>query len=70
MSGWTHTDFEGEEIQECSEGDTKLSKGNLDCWISPNEEEKDGVEEEKDGVEAQRAGWQFGEPALFPMPQS
>lgn len=63
MSGWTHTDFEGEEIQECSEGDTNLSKGNLDCWVSPNEEEKDGVE-------AQRAGWRFGEPALFPMPQS
>lgn len=44
MSGWTHTDFEGEEIQECSEGDTNLSKGNLDCWVPPNEEEKDGVE--------------------------
>ena len=24
--------------------DTNLSKGNLDCWVPPNEEEKDGFE--------------------------
>lgn len=44
--------------------DTNLSKENLDRWVPPSVEKRDGAE-------AKRISWQFGEePVLFPMPGS